>query len=446
VVIATWNNVLLIAVIPVLNLYYKKMNTKKQIVILSSLTSIQTLQAQCNVLLIMASENKFDEKKIVRGPGGRFGEKKDEKKESVASIQPQISTETLKENEQVEKITNTARQFAFGKNALAKIQEMVNSLKNNLNKNQVFREAQKAIQELQGKKTLESSTEAAGKKIKEIVDVSGKQSSFNKEKAAGVTIAVAIVLGGIFGVVQKKKVAEVVENLLSGKKIDLNINDLVKNSETPGSQLDVEKATAIVNDKLQESIKDLTKRSQSPDSRLHVDKTSTIINDKLKEVVKKDLNKSIKNRPTVWDNVKRKKSKKKELISFDINRVPVKMEIVEQVDVDDPINTIHRQVEFKVRDSLDKTGVIDKETANKIGLRLVKVFREVVKESKENTVFRCAPHIQDGAGEMRTKAYTLMGFGTPDRPGDFMYGIVKNGKLEPYYPDLVAYETLGLVD
>ncbi len=429
------------------------MNTKNQIVILSSLTGIQTLQAQCHVLLIMASENKFDEKKITRGLGGRFGEKKDEKKEPVASSQPQISPEKLKEqkqiNEQVEKITNTAREFAFGKNAIAKIQEMATSLKNNLNKNQIFREAQKILQELQGKKTLESSTEAAGKKIRETIDVSSKESTFSKEKAAGVTIALAVVLGGILGVVQKKKVAELAEALISGKKINLNINDLAENPESLGSRLDVDKATIIINDKLQESIKDIARSSKSFGSRLEVDKAKTVINDELQESTKKtkkDLSKSTKNRNSVWDNVERKKLEGKETISFDINQVPVKMEIVEHLDLNDPINTTHRHVEFKVRDSLDRTGAVNKETSCKIAIRLTKVFREIVKESKDDTVFRCSPHIQDGVGELRTKAYLLMGFGKPDREGDFMYGIVKNGKLEPYYPDLVADEILGLVD
>jgi hypothetical protein len=229
-----------------------------RICVLSTLVNIQTLQGQCSILLITAAEQKFDEKKIVRGPGGRFGEKKDEKKEPVAPTQPQLSPEEREKqkqlNEQVEKIVNTARESAFGKNAVAKMQRMVNSLKGKFDKNQIFREAQKTSHQLQVNDSLDKIIDQAKDKIQDIKNGDNKSSSLTQWQVGGIAIGLAVVIGGILGVVQKKKALKLVEDLVDGKKIDLDIEGIAKEMQPPGGAADVEEVTQLMRDKLDEFI------------------------------------------------------------------------------------------------------------------------------------------------------------------------------------------------
>lgn len=226
--------------------------------ILNTLANIQTLQGQCSILLITAAEQKFDEKKIVRGPGGKFGEKKDEKKEPVIPTQPQISPEEREKQkqlkEQVEKITNTAREFAFGKSAVARMQGMVNSLKGGFDKNQVFREAQKTSQHLQDNESLDKAIEAAKDKIQDLKNAESQKSGLNQWQIAGIAIGLAVAVGGILGVVQKKKALKIIEDLADGKKIDLDIEDVAKGMQPPGGSPEVEEVTQSVHNKLKDLI------------------------------------------------------------------------------------------------------------------------------------------------------------------------------------------------
>lgn len=226
--------------------------------ILNTIANVQTLQGQCSILMITAAEQKFDEKKIVRGPGGKFGEKKDEKKEPPSPSQPQISPEKREKqkqlNEQVEKITNTAREFAFGKNAVARMQGMVNSLKGRFDKNQVFREAQNTSQHLQGKESLDKVIEEAKDKIQDLKNADPQSNGMNQWQATGIAIGLAVAVGGILGVVQKKKALKIVEDIINGKKNDLDIEGIAKGMQPPGGAPEVEEVTQSAYKKLKEFI------------------------------------------------------------------------------------------------------------------------------------------------------------------------------------------------
>jgi hypothetical protein len=213
-------------------------------------------------LLISAAEAKFDEKKVVRGPGGRFGDKKDVQPEPSEPSAPQVSPEEREKRKQlnaaIEKINNTARNFAFGRDAIAKLQNMANNIKGVKDVHQVFKEAQKASQELQISESLNETIQNASEKIKEITESPARQPGLTKEQAIGTAIGVAVVLGGILGVVQKRKAVKLAEELLAGGKVDLDIEAIAKQGDSLGSNAEVNEATSVVNNKLQDLIESIT--------------------------------------------------------------------------------------------------------------------------------------------------------------------------------------------
>lgn len=226
--------------------------------ILNSLVGIQALKSQCDILLITAVESKFEEKKIVRGPGGKFGEKKDEKKEPVQPVVPQMSLEEREKQkqlgEQVEKITNAAREFAFGKSAVAKMQEIAHSLKGNFDKNHVFREAQKTSQQLQVSESLDKALEEAKDKIQDLKNTKYQDVQVNQWQMAGIAIGLAVAVGGILGVVQKKKAIELIEDLIKGKTVDLDIEGVAKGMQPMGGVKEVNEGSSAILDKLKEFV------------------------------------------------------------------------------------------------------------------------------------------------------------------------------------------------
>jgi hypothetical protein len=135
---------------------------------------------------------------------------------------------------------------------------MANNIKGVKDAHQVFKEAQKASQELQVSESLNETIQNASEKIKEITESPARQPGLTKEQAIGTAIGVAVVLGGILGVVQKRKAVKLAEELLAGGKVDLDIEAIAKQGDSLGSNAEVNEATSVANNKLQDLIESIT--------------------------------------------------------------------------------------------------------------------------------------------------------------------------------------------
>jgi len=74
-----------------------------------------------------------------------------------------------------------------------------------------------------------------------------------------------------------------------------------------------------------------------------------------------------------------------------------------------------------------------------VALTIARIFHHDVSTRRDGEYYVNHPFEGDGFGEHRINAYKKMGFGNPS-PSGFMYGVVRNGKLEPVTPGSVPSE------
>ena len=118
----------------------------------------------------------------------------------------------------------------------------------------------------------------------------------------------------------------------------------------------------------------------------------------------------------------------------------VKGHLVEVSTYESPINIplVKKNITdimFDVEGTMNRQGDISSKAGVLIALKVKKVFEHIISSAEEGTIYRCSAWKGDGASDMRVKAYTMMGFSEPQE--GVMLGIVKNGKLIPYYPPFI---------
>lgn len=113
---------------------------------------------------------------------------------------------------------------------------------------------------------------------------------------------------------------------------------------------------------------------------------------------------------------------------FSVGSNAVNMRI-EKTDLD-----LGREVTFYINGSFEMSDLPTSQK-NRMALTLAKTFRAETSSVPDGTIYQTAAYADDGAGDYRTKAYQSFGFGKPSESDEYMYGIVRNGKLEPIDED-----------
>jgi hypothetical protein len=95
-----------------------------------------------------------------------------------------------------------------------------------------------------------------------------------------------------------------------------------------------------------------------------------------------------------------------------------------------------RDVMFDVNGSMNKVGdSLSPGGKGRIAVKIKKTFDYITANAPEGTVFRCSAWKNDGAADMRVEAYKMVGFSEPQK--GVMLGIIKEGKLVPFYPPFI---------
>lgn len=212
---------------------------------------VQVLQTQLSLLetLVTCAEGdeKFDESKVKRAAGGKFGSKPDVPPEpkSVAS-KPQVPPDVLEKQrqlkEKVETVIRSVRESAFGKDAIARLQYISGSFKKSLDANAIFRHAQVAIQEFQVHESLDKVLESAMSQYRDLTEQVGKGKC--AEEVAGTVSATSSVIGGIVASLHGKEALAKVSELFKQKEVSLKLDDIAGAGKPLGSFQDVTETVA----------------------------------------------------------------------------------------------------------------------------------------------------------------------------------------------------------
>jgi phosphopantetheinyl transferase (holo-ACP synthase) len=92
-------------------------------------------------------------------------------------------------------------------------------------------------------------------------------------------------------------------------------------------------------------------------------------------------------------------------------------------------------ISFEVDDTFDMNPDLEQRIAKKITLKLRRTFNHIVDQMEEGEIVGCAAHRGDPKREYRVKKFESLGFAKPRGIRDVQLGKVKNGKIEPYYPE-----------
>ena len=90
-------------------------------------------------------------------------------------------------------------------------------------------------------------------------------------------------------------------------------------------------------------------------------------------------------------------------------------------------------ISFSIAKSLDKGGLQGSDAA-RAGVKVLKIMRYDASTRPNGYVYSTSAYGLDGNGKDRQRIYEKVGFSKPKKAGGVQYSIVRNGKMEPYYP------------